>query len=503
MMSMVHASNFPSPLVGEGGSARSAETDEGWSRERNVSLRWNTPHPSPSATPSPTRGEGKIHRAVATLCFALFFLLLPALAARAEMNIQEVKSKKGIAAWLVEDHSIPLISVRFVFDGGSAQDPAGKDGLVNLMTGLFDEGAGDLDSDAFQQKLDDAGAEMSFQAARDGTYGSMRMLSEEKNEAFGLLKLAVNQPRFDQAPIDRIRAQVLFGILANERDPNTVAQQRWLRAIYGEHPYSRSDQGTKDSLTTITADDIKAFHKANFARGGLHVAVVGDIDAATLSDKLDEVFGDLPEKQTLAPVADVTPKLGQQLEVNYDLPQTSLQLAWPGVKRSDPDFFAAVLMNEILGGSTFTSRLFAEVREKRGLAYGVSSDLIDNEHSHALLVTTATRSDRAAETLSIVRQVVKDMAENGPTEEELAAIKKYMIGAYAINNLDSSSSIAATLVELQVDDLGIDYMKRRASLIDAVTLADVKAAAKKLLSAEPAVMVIGPPLVQVAGSGKG
>ncbi|TIO99061.1 MAG: insulinase family protein, partial [Mesorhizobium sp.] len=221
------------------------------------------------------------------------------------------------------------------------------------------------------------------------------------------------------------------------------------------------------------------------------------IDAATLSGKLDEVFGDLPQTQTLAQVADVSLKLGQQLEVNYDLPQTSLQLAWPGVKRSDPDFYAAVLMNEILGGSTFTSRLYEEVREKRGLAYSVSSDLVDHEHSNALLVTTATRSDRAAETLAIVRQVVKEMAENGPTEEELAATKKYMIGAYAINNLDSSSSIAATLVELQLDDLGIDYIRRRAALINAVTLADVKAAARKLLSADPAIMVIGPPLVQV------
>ncbi|TIR88102.1 MAG: insulinase family protein [Mesorhizobium sp.] len=439
---------------------------------------------------------------VATLCFALFFLLLPALAAHAEMNIQEVKSKKGITAWLVEDHSIPLVAIRFVFDGGTAQDPAGKEGLVNLMSGLFDEGAGDLDSEAFQSKLDDAGAEMSFQAARDGLYGSMRMLSDQKDEAFGLLKLAVNSPRFDQAPIDRIRAQMLSGILANERDPNTIAQQRWLRAIYGKHPYARPDEGTKESLATITAADLKTFRKASFARAGLHV-VVGDIDAATLSGKLDEVFGDLPQTQTLAQVADVSLKLGQQLEVNYDLPQTSLQLAWPGVKRSDPDFYAAVLMNEILGGSTFTSRLYEEVREKRGLAYSVSSDLVDHEHSNALLVTTATRSDRAAETLAIVRQVVKEMAENGPTEEELAATKKYMIGAYAINNLDSSSSIAATLVELQLDNLGIDYIKRRAALIDAVTLADVKAAARKLLSADPAIMVIGPPLVQVAGARKG
>lgn len=456
-----------------------------------------------SAFPSPANEEGRIARTIAIFCFALFFLLLPALAARAEVNIQEVKSRKGVTAWLVEDHSIPLIAIRFAFDSGTAQDPAGKEGLVNLMTGLFDEGAGELDSDAFQQKLDDAGAEMSFQASSDATYGSMRMLAEQKDEAFGLLRMAVNNPRFDQAPIDRIRAQILSGILANERDPNTIGQQHWARAIYGEHPYGRSDQGTKESLSGITDKDIKAFHKAGFARGGLHVAVVGDIDAATLSEKLDEVFGELPEKQSLAPVTDVVPKLGQQLEVNYDLPQTSLQLAWPGVKRGDPDFFAAVLMNEILGGSTFTSRLFAEVREKRGLAYGVSADLVDREHSNELLVTTATRSDRAAETLSIVRQVVKDMAENGPTQEELEATKKYMIGAYAINNLNSSSSIAATLVEVQIDKLGIDYIKRRASLIDAVTLDDVKAAARKLLSVDPAVMVIGPPLTQVAGGGKG
>ncbi|RAZ71857.1 insulinase family protein [Mesorhizobium atlanticum] len=412
------------------------------------------------------------------------------------MNIQEVKSKKGVTAWLVEDHSIPLVAIRFVFGGGTAQDPAGKEGLVNLMTGLFDEGAGGLDSEAFQLKLDDAGAEMNFEAARDGTYGSMRMLSEQKDEAFGLLKLAVNSPRFDQAPIDRIRAQIVSGILANERDPNTVARQHWLRAVYGRHPYARPDEGTKETLATITAADINAFHGANFARGGLHVAVVGDIDAATLSDKLDEVFGDLPDEQRLAPVSDVVPKVGRRLEVVYDLPQTSLLLAWPGVKRSDPDRFAAVLINEILGGSTANSRLFQEVREKRGLAYGVSSLLLDHEHSNALLVTTATRFDRAHETLSIMRQVVKEMAETGPTEKELAASKKYIVGAYPINHLASSRSVAATLLEVQFEGLGIDYIKRRCDLINAVTLDQVRVAARKLLSADPTTMVVGPLLHQ-------
>ncbi|NGO55984.1 M16 family metallopeptidase [Allomesorhizobium camelthorni] len=449
------------------------------------------------ALPSPLVGEGRAARRaapLASLLLAIFLLILPPLTAHAAMTIQEVKSEKGINAWLVEDHTAPIIAIHFVFDGGNAQDPAGKEGLANLMTGLFDEGAGDLDGDAFQVKLDDAGAEMSFEAQRDGIYGSMRMLSEQQDAAFDLLRLAVNRPRFDQAPIDRIHAQVLSGIVAHERAPKTIAQHKWLRAIYGTHPYSRPAEGTKESLAGITPADLSAFHKATFARDGLHVAVVGDIDAKTLSEKLDQLFGDLPQKQTLAPVADFAPKLGQQVEVDYDLPQTSLQLAWPGVKRSAPDFYAAVLMNEILGGSPFTSRLFEEVREKRGLAYGAYSSLVDHRHSNALVVTTATRADRAAETLSLVRKVVKQMAEGGPTEAELEAAKKHVIGAFAINHLDSSGSIAATLVDLQLDKLGIDYIQRRAALIDQVTLDEVKAAAKKLLSAEPAIMVVGPPL---------
>lgn len=438
---------------------------------------------------------------IAVLFLSVLFLILPAVTARASVAIQDVKSSKGVDAWLVEDYSVPIISIRFVFDGGSTQDPPGKEGLANLMTGLFDEGAGNLDSEAFQIRLDDVGAEMSFDERRDGTYGSMRMLAERKDEAFELLRLAVTQPRFDQAPIDRIRAQILSGIIAGENDPDTIAQTKWAEAIYSNHPYARSDQGTRQSIATITPDDLRAFHKANFARGGLHVAVVGAIDAETLKQKLDLLFGDLPEKQLLRPVADIDPKLAQHVEVNYALPQTSLQLAYPGVKRDAPDFFAAALMNEILGGGTFTSRLFSEVREKRGLAYSVNSSLINQEHANALIITTATRSDRAAQTLGIVRDVVKRMAEEGPTAEELAATKKYMIGAYAINNLNSSSAIAATLVELQIDKLGIDYMQRRTAYIDGVTLDQVKAAAKKLLSTEPAIMVVGPKLGEVANGG--
>ncbi|WP_378943311.1 M16 family metallopeptidase [Mesorhizobium sp. ANAO-SY3R2] len=430
-----------------------------------------------------------------TLMLALAFLVLPpVVAARAEVRIQEVKSEKGITAWLVEDYSVPIVAFKFLFAGGSAQDPAGKEGLANLMTGMFDEGAGDIDGDTFQTKLDDSGAEIGFRESNDAVSGSMRVLADQQDDAFELLALAVQKPRFDQEPIDRIRSQVVAGIAANKRDPETLAAHVWAAAIYGDHPYSRPDAGTEQSLANISADDLRAFHRANFARDNLHVAVVGAIDAETLKKRLDQVFGDLPEKAQLRSVERVDPKLGQSVHNEYNLPQTSLQLVYPGVRREAPDFLAAALVDQILGGGPFSSRLYDEVREKRGLAYNVSSSLINQENSSSMMISTATRSDRAAETLGVIRDVVRKMAEEGPTAAELEAAKKYMIGAYAINNLDSSSAIASTLVDLQVDKLGIDYMKRRVDLINAVTLDEVKAAARKLLSVEPAVMILGPKL---------
>ena len=437
--------------------------------------------------------RSRIVTAATMLTLTLLFLVLPCIGpARAEVKIQQVTSPQGITAWLVEDYSVPLIAIRFAFEGGSSQDPQGKEGLANLMSGLFDEGAGDLDSDAFQSRLDDAGAEMRFNAGRDTIYGSMRLLAEEKGEALDLLRLAITQPRFDQAPIDRIRAQIVSGIVSGSRDPEVAARFKWATALYGNHPYSRRSEGTEQSLASITADDLRAFHKAMFARDNLTVAVVGAIDAETLKAELDKLFGSLPQKPELAPIADIQPKLAQTVSVEYELPQTRLQLAYPGIRRDSPEFFGAVVMNHILGGGTFTSRLFDEVREKRGLAYGVSSSLVNHDHANALVVSTSTRSDKAAETLGLVREVVAKMAAEGPTEAELAAAKKYLIGAYPINNLNSSGAIASTLVELQLQHLGIDYMQRRGALIDAVTLDETKQAAQKLLQSEPAVLIVGP-----------
>lgn len=447
------------------------------------------------------------NHSAAVLAAAILALVVAAFAARppahAAVEIQEVRSESGVTAWLVEDYTVPLVAIQFAFKGGSTQDPAGKEGLANLMTGLFDEGAGDLKSSDFQKALDDAGAEMRFNVTGDAFHGSMRTLAETRAEAFGLLRLALTEPRFDQEPVDRIRSQIIAGIAANARDPGTLAEIAWEQALYGGHPYARREEGTPESLRAITVEDLKSLHRRVFARENLIVGVVGAIDAETLKAELDRLFGGLPAEPELREVAQMQPKLDQEIRIDYALPQTSIRLAFPGIERQDPQFFAAYLMNHILGGGTFSSRLFFEVREERGLAYSVGSTLINRDYADALLIGTSTRSDRAEDALRVIQDVVRGMAEKGPTAEELAAAKRYVIGAYAINNLDNSSAIANTLVGIQMEDLGIDYIERRDELIEAVTLEQVKTAAERLLTAKPAVMLVGPAASESGPAGEG
>lgn len=419
-------------------------------------------------------------------------LLLAVLPARAEVEFQQITSPQGIQAWLVEDYAVPIVTIRFAFEGGTTQDPAGKEGLTNLMTYLFDEGAGQLDSDAFQIALDVAGAEMSFAADLDAVYGAMRMLADDRDAALSLLKQAIEAPRFDQNPVDRMRAQVLSGIAMSAQNPATAAQKLWTETLYGDHPYARPGEGTADTLATITTADLHGLHRALFARDNLHVAIVGAIDAEAAAATLDLLFGTLPGQASLTPVPDISPALGQDLQVDYPLPQTSIYMAYPGIRHTDPDYFAAMLMNEILGGGSVLSRLTDEVREKRGLTYGISSSLLNLQHANALVIGTATRADRATETLGVIEDVIARLAAEGPTEAELASVKKYIIGSAAMQEMRSSQAIAGTLVGLQLWDLDIDFLPRRAELINAVTVNDVKAVAARLLGGKPTIMLLGP-----------
>ncbi len=414
--------------------------------------------------------------------FALAFLIFIAAAASGARatEIQRVVSPGGIEAWLVEEHSIPLIAINFAFRGGAAQDPDGKTGVAHMVSGLLDEGAGDLDSRAYQERLQDQSIKLSFSAGRDTFDGKFRTLAVNLDDAVEMLRIAVNEPRFDAEPVERIRAQIVSSVKRRSRDPETIAMRDWFKIAFPNHPYGNPRRGTEETLAAITVDELRAFHGHIFARRDLKIGVVGAIDAETLGKILDKVFGDLPENPQLTPVAEVLPVAGARTSETMAIPQTVIRFGGAGLKRADDDFVAAYVMNHILGGGSFTSRLYKEIREERGLAYSVYTFLAPFDHAAVFLGGTATRADRADETLKLIDQEIRHMAESGPTEEELSKAKKYLAGSYALR-FDTSSKIADELVGIQMEDLGIDYIKKRNGLIEAVTLEDVKRAAKRVL----------------------
>ncbi len=417
-------------------------------------------------------------------------LVLPAQA----IEIKEVKSKGGITAWLVEDNTNPLIAMQFSFLGGAVNDPAGKEGTANFITAMMDEGAGDLDSAAFQAKRDELAMKMSFDASFDQFQGSFQTLTDRRDAAFALLKVALTKPHFAQAPLDRVRDQLLVAARRNEEEPDNISSRAWMAKAFGDHPYARESEGTVKSITTITADDLRAMHKSLFSRKGLKVAVVGDIDAETLARLLDETFGDLPDTDPPkpAPMIHVEAKSETQV-IDRDIPQSIITFGHDGMLRSDPDFIPAYVASFILGGGGFGSRLTEEVREKRGLTYGVSIGLYPFDHAGLVFGQLGTRNEKAGEALAVVKETMKRFGEEGPTATELADTKTYLTGSYALR-FDSNSKIASQLLAIQQDNLGIDYVNRRNALIDAVTLDQAKAQAKRISASDKLIVtVVGKP----------
>ena len=411
---------------------------------------------------------------------------------RAEaVAIQEVTSPKGITAWLVEDYTVPIVTMNVAFRGGAAQDPPGKAGLANLMSSMLDEGAGPLDSRAFQTRLEDLNINLSFEAGKDAFYGNLRTLKQNEQEAFELFRLAVNEPRFDAEPLERMRGQILSGIRRAETDPGEIAGKVWAETLFGEHPYGRPTDGTLQSVGALTVEDLRSFHKRTIARDNLYIVVVGAIDRNATAAALDHMFGALPERAELAPVAEIEPAEGRAVHHVLTVPQTTIRLGGAGLKRDDPDFIPAYIADHILGGGTFSSRLYTEIREKRGLAYSVGTGLVPFDHAGAYIGAAATRADAAQTAIDIMTAEIRRFAEEGPTDEELAKAKDYLIGNYALR-FDASQKIARQLLGIQLDRLGIDYIDRRNDLIRAVTAEDVKRAARRIYGGEPSVVTVGP-----------
>ena len=412
------------------------------------------------------------------------------------MKIQQVKSPGGIEAWLVQEHSVPLLALRFVFEGGNSQDPPAKLGLSNFLTAMLDEGAGDLNAQQFQERMEELAVRISFDDGRDSFYGNFETLTVNRDAGVELLRLAVNKPHFEQAAIDRIRKQLLAGLAYAAKSPDKVAGKTWSATAFAGHPYGRPTDGTPETVAAITRDDLEALRKRMFARDTLRVVAVGDIDAPALGALLDKVFGELPAKADLVPVAKVAPASNEKLKViEMDVPQSVVQFGFAGLPRKHPDFMAAFIMNQILGGGGFASRLTEEVREKRGLAYSVYSYLSPYKQTAIFGGGVATKNEEVARSIEVIRAELKRMADDGPTEKELANAKSYLTGSFALR-FDTNSKIANQLIWMLQEEMGIDYVEKRNALVDAVTMDDVKRVARELLKVDDLI-------ITVAGKPKG
>ena len=409
--------------------------------------------------------------------------------AMAEIRIQEVTSPGGIRAWLVEDHNIAFTAMNIRFLGGTSLDDPARRGAVNLMTALIEEGSGEMDAQAFARARDGLAADFRFDSDLDGVGVSARFLTENRDAALDLLHQALTRPRFDPDAIERVRGQVMSVLRGKAKDPEAIASQALMARAFGSHPYGSDGTGTEASVTALTRDDVVAAWKGALARDRIFVAVAGDVTAAELGPMLDRLLGDLPATGLARPGRAALNARGGIEQISFPGPQSSIGFYQGGIRFEDPDYFAAAVLNEIIGGDRFNSRLMDELREKRGLTYGVGTGLAAFDHGEMLSGRLATANDRVGEAIQVIRDQWADIAAHGVTQAELDAAKTYMTGAYPLR-FDGNGRIASILVGMQILGLPVDYPATRNQRIAAVTLADVARVAKRLIRPEQLFFVV-------------
>ncbi len=413
--------------------------------------------------------------------------------AEAAAEIQRVISPGGIEAWLVEEPAIPMVAIEMSFGGGAARDPEGAEGVANFLAGMLDEGAGELGAVEFAESAQLLGARFSFDAGRDSFSVSARMLSEAKQESVELLRLALTQPRFDEEPMRRVRAQILSGIRSREADPDALASEAWWSAAFPDDPYGRPVEGALESVAALAPEDLEAARTRLLNPAAVKIGVVGDVSAEELGPLLDDLLGALPRSDVEPLPQTAFSKPAGVVTVPFDGPQSTVRFGHAGPLRDDEDFIPLYVLNYILGGGGFSSRLTVEVREKRGLAYSTYSYLLPLDRAGLWIGGVGTANERVGESISVIRDEWRRMAERGATEDELRRAKQYLTGAYPLR-FDSNASIARILVGIQEAGLGVDYPEIRNDLIEAVTLADIARAADEWMDPDAlAFVVVGQP----------
>jgi zinc protease len=424
----------------------------------------------------------------------LVFVTMIATPVRAAIDIQEITTPAGFDLWLVQETSIPFVAIEIAIEGGASLDLPGKRGAANLMTGLLEEGAGELSAQEFQAKREALAASFRFNVYDDSISISARMLSENRTEAAELLHLALTEPRFDEDAIERVRAQILSGLASDAKNPNRIAGNAFYSAAFENHPYGSSLRGTKESVSTLNRDDILAIHKRLLTRDRVFVSAVGDISAAEVSALVDNLLDGLPADGPDRPQQIEFGLEGGTTVIDFPTPQAVALFGHSGIKRDDDDFFVAYVLNTMLGGSGRESILMHELREKRGLTYGVSTYLVSKDFTDLLLGSVASSNETIAEAMELIRIQWQEISQNGVDAIRLEETKTYLTGAYPLR-FDGNAQIAEIMLGMQMQGLSPDYVVNRNEYIEAVTLEDISRVAAELLKPDALhFVVVGQPV---------
>lgn len=423
------------------------------------------------------------------------FCVAGLLPAQAATDIEEVTSPGGITAWLVQEESIPMVAIQFSFRGGASQDPLDKLGATNLMVGLLEEGAGPYDATGFAERADELGARFRFHTGTDSVSITASMLTANLDKSVALLRLALTAPSFDDVAFERVRGQVNSGLRSDETDPQALGSKALREVTFPNHAYGLPMDGTLETVAGLTPEDMRAAHQRALGQNNVFIGVVGAISPAELGLLLDELLGDLPQ-DTVDIVPDVEPILKAGITaIDFETPQSVITFSQPGLSRDDPDYLAAYVLNHIVGGRSSTARLTVEVREQRGLTYGISSFLLPYAHAALFMGSFSSGNDTASEAIGIVRDEWAEVALEGVTAEELATAKRYLTGAYPLR-FDGNAEIAGILAGLQVVGLPITYIAERNDKVDTVTLSEINRVAARLFQPENLrFVVVGQPEV--------
>jgi zinc protease len=405
-------------------------------------------------------------------------------------EVQEIVSAKGIKAWLVEAHDIPILSMMFSMPGGRNFEAAGKEGAHAVMADMLGEGAGPLSSEQFKAVKIRLSSRLSFFTDADFTAGYLGTLSKNRDATANLLQVALTSPHFENAPFERLRDQALQSVAQGKLDQTTIAGDAWFAAAFPGHLYGRNGQGTPSSLKSLTTDDLRKLWNATANRRDLRVAVVGDITPAELRELLDRTFGDLPDyASTIATLPVVMAKGPIEIRVDNDGPQTAVNFGNPSLVGDDHARWASRVLAEILGGQASFARLTQALRETSGLTYSVGFSDYSLRHAAVQVGAFSTARATAEQALQVLKSELARFAKAGPTAEELRKVKTFMNGSYALRFADSDS-IASELLSVMQRGYDIHYFKDREVKINAVSLEDIKTAAAKLLVPENQIIVI-------------